>query len=145
MSYLTQFVPHAKVVGQTLLVTRSTTWTPAYSGWYFLFLVGGGGSGAAGSGASNGDGWQLLGGNAGSTVIATRYLTAGTTYTIQIGAGGAAVLCNSDTSGNSGTSTFMSGTGLTTLTATGGRGGSAAIELPYNTALTPATYSNAVL
>jgi hypothetical protein len=75
-------------------------------------MIAGGGSG----GRSNGGG-----GGAGGYLESTATLSAGSTYTVTIGAGGTAV-STATLRGNDGSSSSLSGTGLS-LTSTGGGGG----------------------
>lgn len=84
--------------------------------WYLN--VAGGGAGGSRIGAGGGAGGYLTG---------NANITAGTTYTITVGAGGAAVSSTPGTLGNDGGNTVISGTGLTTITAVGGGGGGAYI------------------
>jgi hypothetical protein len=75
-------------------------------------IVGGGGSGCLGNGGGGGAGGYLANNSAALS------LTGGNTYTITVGAGGASVTSNG--SGNVGSASVMSGTGISTLTADGG-------------------------
>ena len=75
-----------------------------------------------GAGASGG-GYHSGGGGAGGVLTATGLsLTGGNTYTTTVGAGGAAIIA-SNTIGNDGGDSILSGTGITTLTAGGGGAG----------------------
>jgi len=76
-------------------------------------VVAGGGSGASRHGGGGGAGGFLT--NYGDTPI---FLSSGITYTVTVGAGGAAV--NSGNPGNTGSDSVLSGTGITTITANGG-------------------------
>ena len=87
--------------------TSSGTFTPSAEGYVEYLVVGGGGGGGHG-----------LGGGGGAGGFKTGYLqvTGSTAYTVTVGAGGAYDTSGSDSS--------ISGTGITTLTSTGGgRGG----------------------
>ena len=118
---------------------------------------GGGGGGGTNNGASGGSGvvyiWapsvnttktpyvQYLavagGGGAGGLLTGTTTVSAGVTYTVQVGAGGTASAAGSypiyGNGGNGGNSS-ISGTGLTTITAVGGGGGMAATTGPAGVA-----------
>ena len=85
---------------------------PTVSGSYLV--VGGGGAGGGYTGG---------GGGAGGLLSGTVSLTLGTTYTVTVGTGGTAVTSASLTTGGNGGDSIISGTGLTTITATGGGGG----------------------
>jgi hypothetical protein len=74
--------------------------------------VAGGGSGGGSVGG---------GGGAGGVLQGIAQVTSGTTYTITVGSGGAAV--GTQVIGNSGVDSVISGTGLTTIDAVGGGGG----------------------
>jgi len=79
-------------------------------------VVGGGGSGGGSGNSQGGGGGGGGGGVASSTGVS---ITAGTTYNITVGTGGAAA---SNTIGNYGTSSSLIGTGLS-VTSNGGGGG----------------------
>jgi len=96
----------------------------------FLVIAGGasGGRGSDNSGGGGGAGGyrnsynsETSGGGGSSESSLT--LTQGTTYTITVGAGGAAR--SSDARGDNGGDSSISGTGITTITSTGGGGGGA--------------------
>jgi len=90
-------------------------------------LVAGGGSGGAGDAAGGGAGGHLT--NFGGTAIG---LFPGSTYTVTVGGGGAAIGSPGVKSqGNDGTDSTVSGTGVS-LTAIGGGGGAAAIDPSEN-------------
>lgn len=118
MSNFSQFTSGAQ--GISLLSPKffeSTTWTAPLSGWAYFVAIGGGGSGGAQSSAgSNG---RATGGGAGGVAIKKAYVTAGSNYTITIGAGGAPA---TNAAGNAGGATSVSGTGVS-ITANGGSGG----------------------
>lgn len=97
---------------------------------------GGGGGGNTFSGdtdyllvAGGASGGQLGGGGAGGLRSGSLTLTSGSTYTITIGAGGAAL---SGQKGNSGGNSSIAGTGITTITSTGGGGGAGQGSTPSN-------------
>ena len=85
----------------------------------FLVVAGGGGSGASKSGGGSGGG-GAGGYRTGSAVS----FTAGQTYTITVGDGGAGGAGTSgDVDGSNGSSSSLSGSGITTVTSAGGGGG----------------------
>jgi len=115
--------PSAPLVGDTRWNTTLSqqevyvgfsTWqavaTPTYSVNYLVAAGGGGGGGGRGGG----------GAGAGGLVVSTGTATAGTAYTITVGAGGAAGAAGA--TGTSGTSSIISGI---SATAIGGGGGGA--------------------
>lgn len=87
-----------------------------------IHIVSGGGSGGRYSGASTvGAG---AGGAGGTKTFSSVYFRVGTTYTVTVGAGGAATTTEDTVQGNDGTSSSITGTGLAvTLSTTGGGGG----------------------
>ena len=105
----------------TIAFLGSQTWVPAYEMEAYVYVIGGGGSGAAACNFSN----PLLGGGAGGCAISKLTLASGTTYTVTIGAGGARVSTTSYSaqSGNAGGATSFSGSGISTMTGNGGTGG----------------------
>lgn len=73
--------------------TANGNFTPKVTGNYVVTLAGGGGSGGGGSGvpgSQTGQGWGGTGGGAGQVSTFILALTAGTSYPIVIGGGGAA-------------------------------------------------------
>lgn len=109
------------------------TWKPlAYTGTYgtngfylpmdetrdsivtdYLVIAGGGSGGSRAGG----------GGGAGGYLTGTAYLKPSTTYTITVGAGGAAVVSIPSARGNNGTNSVLSGTRISTITSIGGGAG----------------------
>lgn len=86
----------------------------------YLVVAGGGGGGAERNGGGAG------GGGAGGLLTSSTTLYSGATYVVTVGAGGAgAAAANPANSGTAGSNSVVSGTGLTTLTATGGGFGGA--------------------
>ena len=85
---------------------------------YEMLVIAGGGSAGRGYGGAGGGAGGLLH-NVGGTQIE---LVGGTTYTCTVGIGGAAIASGSS-DGISGSDTTITGSGLTTITATGGGGG----------------------
>ena len=85
---------------------------------YEMLVIAGGGSAGRGYGGAGGGAGGLLH-NVGGTKIE---LVGGTTYTCTVGAGGAAITSGT-TNGIAGSDTTITGSGLTTITATGGGGG----------------------
>lgn len=99
------------------------TFTPQATGTYEISLVGGGGGGAcAGDQPSYASKSRAGGGGSGAYVCGVWKLTKGTSYSITVGAGGAAGPSNqNDSTGSAGgTSSFAS-----YITCTGGGGGDA--------------------
>lgn len=96
----------------------------------YLVVAGGGGSMFrtdavyyAGGGGGGGLRSSVDGNGGGALAETALQLQTGTTYTITVGNGGAGGISNS-TAGNSGGNSSISGTGITTITSTGGgRGG----------------------
>ena len=92
----------------------------------FLVIAGGGGGGGTDLGGGGGAGGYRnsysteTSGGGGSSESSLSF-TAGTVYTVTVGAGGA----GGGTRGTSGSNSSISGTGITTITSTGGGGGSA--------------------
>jgi hypothetical protein len=78
-------------------------------------VIAGGASGASGNGGGGGAGGYLT--NYGGTPIG---LEPGETYTVTVGGGGSSTTYPPKSSGNSGSNSVLSGTGITTLTAIGG-------------------------
>ena len=78
-------------------------------------VVAGGGAGAYHNGAGGG------GGGAGGYLTGTTTLSILNTYSITVGAGGA--IAGNYSAGGNGSNSVLSGTGLTTITSTGGGGG----------------------
>ena len=87
-----------------------------------VHIVSGGGSGGRYSGGSTvGAG---AGGAGGVKTFSSTYFRVGTTYTVTVGAGGAATTTEDTLQGNDGSSSSITGTGLAvTLSTTGGGGG----------------------
>ena len=86
-----------------------------------FLVVAGGGSGGGNNGGGAG---------AGGYRTSTQSITAGTTITVTVGGGGASKPYTSPYSGNKGSDSSISGTGLTTITSAGGGGGVGAGETP---------------
>ena len=93
---------------------NSGTFTPSGTQVVSSLMVAGGGGGGAGGGGGGGAGGLLF--------TSSNVLTLGTPYTVQVGGGGALNTVDS-TLGNKGSSSVISGSGFTTLTAEGGGGG----------------------
>jgi len=96
-------------------LSGSTTWTPSTSGNVDILLVAGGG----------GAGGRFHAGAGGAGGVRQHSAQAVTTidYTVSVGGGGAGGAASQNVNGTKGTNTFISGTGFTTLTATGGGSG----------------------
>lgn len=103
----------------------SGTFTPTVTGYYEVYVSGGGGSGCAFNDGGLGPPGCGTGGGAGGFAIKKILLTAGIAYTCTVGAGGASVsrTTRGATSGNTGGASSFSGSGITTITANGGSGG----------------------
>ena len=98
----------------TVVVTATGTWTcPAHIRKAKVTVVGGGASSTTCSTRTG------LGGSGGGTAIKTLAVTPGTVYTCTIGAGGVAPT-GANTNNNSGGTSSFSGTGISTVSATGG-------------------------
>ena len=111
----------------TISFLGSQTWAPSYDMEAYVYVIGAGGGGCAGS--NTGD--FLSGGGAGGCAISKLTLSSGTTYTITIGAGGLRVSSSSGyTVGNAGGNTSFSGSGISTMTGNGGSGG---LRIQYET------------
>jgi hypothetical protein len=107
-------------------ITTSGTWTAPVTGWYKITLKGGGGGGQGGgySGTSYSCGGK--GGGEGGTTIRYKYMSAGTSCSIVIGAGGsggATSTSGEGSSGSEGGSTTVT-IGTDSYTAGGGKAGS---------------------
>jgi hypothetical protein len=103
----------------------STFTTTSYFPTYISYLaIGGGGAGGAGDAAGSGGG----GGGAGGYRTGYTPITAGTSYTITVGTGGTGVVGGT---GNNGSSTSISGTGIS-ITSAGGGGGGNTTGVPGN-------------
>ena len=100
--------------------TGSNSWTApvGVSSIEYLVVAGGGGGGAGGGSSYTGGG-----GGAGGYKTGTVSVSAGTTYTMAVGVGGTASTYATDDGTNGGDSS-ISGSGLSTITATGGGRGS---------------------
>ena len=104
-----------KSVLQTLSFINSTTWSPAQDMNAKIYVIGGGGSGGAGT-------YVGTGGGAGGCAVTIADLAASTTYTITIGAPGLPVHFG-PSNGNAGGNTTFAGSGISTLTGSGGQAG----------------------
>ena len=91
---------------------------PPYSASYLI--IAGGGSGGRTDAGGGGAGGQLT--NVGGSAIT---FNSGTTYTVTVGAGGAARTVNG-TDGDTGSNSVLSGSDITDVTSLGGGGGGAA-------------------
>lgn len=114
----------------------SGVFTATKTGWHKITCVGG--SGSAGIAAAVADKQAAAtGAGAGGFCQGVRFLTAGVSYIVAVGSGGAApaqvsaVGSNSNSStaanGNDGSLSSFSGTGVVALTANGGGGGKASV------------------
>ena len=113
--------------------TASTgSFVPNISGSYEYLVVAGGGAG----GRENFSFGTGGGGGAGGLLANNAYnltLNAGTTYTITVGAGGAAQTPSSGYTGNNGANSSITGSGLSAITAIGGGGGGGGTSSSNNT------------
>lgn len=100
------------------VMTASGTWTPPAACVLAKITVVGGGASNPTSAVA------CAGGSAGGTAIKILAVDPAVTYTVTIGAGGAAVATPA-TSGNSGGTSSFSGSGITTVSATGAAGAAA--------------------
>jgi len=106
-----------KSVLQTISFINSTTWSPAQNMNAKIYVIGGGGSGGYAV-------YNATGGGAGGCAVTIADLDSSTTYTITIGAPGAALQGQSTgVNGNAGGNSVFSGTGISTMTGNGGGGG----------------------
>lgn len=122
-------------------ITTSRTWTPKYTGFYDVFLVGGGGGGNAGGdgNASTGYGGRPgFGGGGGFTLLMQNlYGVAGVTqHNAVIGQGGAPAAYLGD-AGSGGTTTFASfsvkgGGGAAVKGGNGNSGGGGSVKIGTN-------------
>jgi hypothetical protein len=140
--FFTVSVPLASITGGTVSIGYTDSEgnnfrsSPPYSGGYTVYVftngtssfvttqffppyvsylvVGGGGAGGAGNAGGSAGG----GGGAGGYLTGYKAITAGTTYSINVGVGGTGTTTN----GNSGGASSISGTGIS-LSAAGGGGG----------------------
>ncbi|MGX6999923.1 phage tail protein [Caballeronia sp. KNU42] len=111
--------------------TSSGTFTATYTGTHFVSGAAGGGSGGGGgsNNITNAAGACGSGGGAGMPVLLQAFnLVQGVVYTVTIGAGGVSVAGAAQgvataPNGNPGGNVVFSGSGITTLTLTGGSGG----------------------
>lgn len=118
MSTLSSFLRTVKVnpnYNERVFVTSQTFVTP-FSGRYLVTAIGPGGSGSGTTG-------NCSSGGAGGLAQSLWKLPAGFSLVLTMGAPGAKV--TSAVVGNDGGTTTVTGTGLTTLTANGGKGGTA--------------------
>ena len=106
-----------KSVLQTISFINSTTWSPAQNMNAKIYVIGGGGSGGYAV-------YNATGGGAGGCAVTITDLDASTTYTITIGAPGAALQGQSSgVNGNAGGASSFAGSGISTMTGNGGGGG----------------------
>ena len=122
-----------------VLLTVSTTWSPPYKVKALVRCFGGGASGATSQvGYYNYTTYASTGGGAGEHAGSILELDPSVTYTIVAGAGGARRLATAVQlfPGLAGGTTSFSGSGITTITANGGVGGTS-LSMP-----TPTTVYN---
>ena len=99
----------------------SQTWACPVSMEAIVYVIGAGGSGAAVGGYYDNQ-RNSRGGSAGGCAVSRLSLSA-QNYTVTIGSGGAYVEGAGGYNGNAGGNSVFSGTGITTMTANGGAGG----------------------
>ena len=95
----------------------TTYWTPAYDMQAYVYVIGGGGSGAC-SRASN---LRSSGGGAGGCAVSLITILSSITYTVTVGAGG--VYEWQSANGNNGSLSSLIGSNITTMIGNGGTGG----------------------
>jgi len=105
----------------------SGVFTATKTGWHKITVVGGSGS-AGGVSTTAGNSAAATGAGAGGFISGMRYLTAGVSYAVTVGAGGAGFTLAANTTqvnqnGNDGSASSFSGAGITTMTANGGTKG----------------------
>ena len=97
----------------------------------FLVIAGGGsGGGIYYAGGAGAGGYRTSSGTSGGGGSAETALTfsPGVSYTVSIGAGGAALGNNVEANGNNGVNSYISGSGITTITSIGGGKGSRGVQ-----------------
>lgn len=115
--------------------TVSGTFTATKTGWHKISMTGGSGSSAVAT-AKASEHAGASGSGAGGFASGMRFLVAGQTYILQVGAGGVAVsIVNGSSSdpsrfldGNSGSASSFMGPGVAPMTAGGGQGGKGAVS-----------------
>lgn len=131
MSFLTQFTGTGAgfPTYSQFVLTSSKTWVAPGDCWVSFFAVGAGGSGAiAAAGSCAYGSGRATGGGAGGTAYKKVFAPAGTTFTITVGAGGAArsgsgaFYTPNYYTGNAGGATSISSS-VANVTAFGGGGG----------------------
>lgn len=106
-------------------IETSGTYTPTQNGTATFFAFGGGGAGGVLRSSYTNPYGRAAGGGAGGAAYKEMTVTTSDSYTITIGAGGATsgdISQNTTQTGNSGSSTTVTGTGIS-ITGTGGSGG----------------------
>tara|TARA_E500000081_G_scaffold143139_1_gene162630 strand:+ start:227 stop:1153 length:927 start_codon:yes stop_codon:yes gene_type:complete len=95
----------------------TTYWTPAYDMQAYVYVIGGGGSGAC-SRAAN---LRSSGGGAGGCAVSLITILSSITYTVTVGAGGIYEYLSAN--GNNGSLSSLIGSNITTMIGNGGTGG----------------------
>ena len=113
MSTLTGFFGGGTFPIAPIILTSGASWTPPVDMKAYVFVVGGG-SGGNGANSGSGDG---RGGKAGATAVSLLDLSSAVAYNTTFGIGGSG---QTNTSGQDGTDTVFSGTGIVTMTGSGG-------------------------
>ena len=107
-----------------IIFSESVTWSCPVAMEAYVFVIGAGGSGAAGRRASTSTAGTHQGAGAGGCAVSKLTLAA-QDYTVTIGAGGAAgsaPAADSSNAGADGGASSFAGTGITTMTGNGGTG-----------------------
>ena len=105
----------------TMVFQESQTWACPVAMEAIVYVIGSGGGGAAVGGNSDAS-YNPRGGAAGGCAVSRLSLSA-QNYTVTIGSGGAYASATATSAGNAGGNSEFSGTGITTMTANGGAGG----------------------
>ena len=108
-----------------IIFSESVTWSCPVAMEAYVFVIGAGGSGAAGRRGGTGTAGTHQGAGAGGCAVSKLTLAA-QDYTVTIGAGGAAgsaPAADSSNAGADGGASSFAGTGITTMTGNGGTGG----------------------
>jgi hypothetical protein len=111
--------------------TSSGVFTATKTGWHKVTVIGGSGSGGAATAGNVGTGIAgASGSGAGGFASGMRFLVAGQSYVVTVGAGGIAIFVTDAVrvfNGNDGSASSFMGAGIAVMTANGGAGGKATI------------------
>ncbi len=116
----------------TMFFQVSQTWACPVAMEAIVYVIGGGGSGAAVGGYYD-NARNSRGGSAGGCAVSRLSLSA-QNYTVTIGSGGAKVDGAGGYNGSAGGNSVFSGTGIATMTANGGAGGTQSTSAQNTTA-----------